>query len=263
MNRNELTDITYHVGANEGCDHAVLLACAIAESEGNERAARWAYAGNNRTSVCEPLAENKQYDDLQVEINTITSHGSSDISFGLCQQTYRWSVEWLEWNRGWDARAVCDFRILYYTPEYALATAARLLRRYYANTGNRLESLYRYNKPNGDPVDSVKHNYQRALAEATVLVAAYDPEEIIPEPPTPPEQTEDMGMVPEQIWEYIWHAGAAGVSYSPDYGIVKFWKEHYRELGSVISPEVVGEDGSIYQSFAHGIIHWTDHAEII
>jgi hypothetical protein len=55
----------------------------------------------------------------------------------------------------------------------------------------------------------------------------------------------------------LWNAAGAGAPFNSSLGIVAFWKDHWKELGSPVGGEHHATDGNVYQAFAHGIIKWT------
>lgn len=58
----------------------------------------------------------------------------------------------------------------------------------------------------------------------------------------------------------LWKAVRTDVDYNPDAGFVKYWRDHWKELGSPVGPEHPGGDGTTYQAFTRGILHWTGSA---
>lgn len=54
----------------------------------------------------------------------------------------------------------------------------------------------------------------------------------------------------------LWNAFRNDIPFDPNFGIVKYWIQNYKELGSPVGPE--HPDGkNIYQAFANAIVRWT------
>jgi hypothetical protein len=79
------------------------------------------------------------------------------------------------------------------------------------------------------------------------------------------------GMTAEEAEEEAWRdlfLAAGGprdraIVYAPHLGIVKYWREHHRELGSAVGPERPAGDGSVvYQAFALAVVKWTPDAGV-
>jgi hypothetical protein len=145
----------------------LLLALCKAESNLDPEAERWRSAGE--TAAARLLITRRDMAGLQRLIDRIVADGSSDISFGLCQQTYRWSYEWQVWQQGWDAEAVYACRHLYFDPAWALEVAASKLKELEVNYP--IDWLCRYNKPNGQVTQAVRTNYLNAYNWAANYLA--------------------------------------------------------------------------------------------
>lgn len=55
----------------------------------------------------------------------------------------------------------------------------------------------------------------------------------------------------------LWTAVRADVPYNPDAGIVKYWQQHWKDLGSPVGQEHPGNDGNTYQAFTRSMVRWT------
>jgi hypothetical protein len=55
--------------------------------------------------------------------------------------------------------------------------------------------------------------------------------------------------------EDLWKAAGANAPYNLALGIVLFWRDHWKELGSPVGPEH-GDGANVYQAFTRGIIRW-------
>ncbi len=54
----------------------------------------------------------------------------------------------------------------------------------------------------------------------------------------------------------LWNAAGAGAPFNTTFGIVVFWTNHYKELGSPVGPEHVVGAGMAFQAFSRGIVKW-------
>jgi len=60
----------------------------------------------------------------------------------------------------------------------------------------------------------------------------------------------------DEALEDLWNAAGAGVPFNTAFGIVAFWKSHWKELGSPVGGEHDGGGGMRFQAFSRGIIKW-------
>jgi hypothetical protein len=58
----------------------------------------------------------------------------------------------------------------------------------------------------------------------------------------------------------LWTAVRTDVPYNTDAAIVKYWRDHWKELGSPVGPERRGDNGTSYQAFTRGLARWTGSA---
>lgn len=167
-----ITECIQQAGAKSISPRA-LLALLLAESGLRWNSARYAYTQNNQTINLTKQAEDaiSRRDDetLKVILDEITVAGSTDISFGVGQQTVRWADEG---DHTQSIENVLYIRDLYFDPVYAIKVAAKKLQGYLFTYGDELEALCRYNKPfipgNKNPN---RQNYINGLASAESLLA--------------------------------------------------------------------------------------------
>ncbi len=57
----------------------------------------------------------------------------------------------------------------------------------------------------------------------------------------------------------LWFAVNHQIPFDPDAGLVKYWKQHWKDLGSPVGPEHGGNDGNVYQAFTRGMLRWTSN----
>ena len=178
-------------------------------------------------------------------------HQWPDVSGGGFQQTVAFSDELeakgLDWHAYPGAAVTEEILQRYYDPDYATHVAARKLRallRCPDVNGDHLLALYRYNKPNGTPSADVQQNYQDGLQAADDFLATLDTT----------EHREDA--MPEETLIDLWQAVRPDIPFDLGLGIVQFWKQHWKELGSPVGPERKGPDGNTYQAFTRGILRW-------
>ena len=55
----------------------------------------------------------------------------------------------------------------------------------------------------------------------------------------------------------LWNAVRSDVSYNLEAGFVKYWRDHWKDLGSPVGPERPSDNGTAYQAFTRGIARWT------
>jgi hypothetical protein len=173
-----------------------------------------------------------------------------DVSFGLWQQTVRWSREYADWCQanghlpgafpGHDV--IARIGAFYTDPEYAGRKAAPQLATYWRQERDPLNCLCRYNKPNLDPfLNPNRANYQRGLNEARRLL-------------TVPED----GMLSEAALSDLWKAvrGAKAPPMNTGVAIVKKWMSDPYRYGSPLGPERPQPDGSAVQMFTIRGLRW-------
>lgn len=57
--------------------------------------------------------------------------------------------------------------------------------------------------------------------------------------------------------EDLWTAVRSDIPFDPTLGIVNFWRQHWKELGSPVGPEHPDPDGNVYQAFTRAMVRWT------
>lgn len=101
------------------------------------------------------------------------------------------------------------------------------------------------------------HQHQTAPVFTRYAEAARDAADDDDEQPAGPmtaEQAEDAA------WSDLFLAASAvdrPAVYGLDLGIVKFWRENHRDLGSAVGPERHAATGEVFQAFACAIVKWT------
>jgi hypothetical protein len=215
--QHDISDVLNAVGAQHGIPPRLLVALAIAESELNELA--WRDTGGN------------------------------DRSAGLFQQTIRWAPIGDQTHSA--ANIAYVRRVL--TTDIPLATdiAARQLAAHWQRYGpDAVAVLARYNKPATGlpPTDPRYRRYVQSWAES----AQYAHE-------APPGQGQkENAMPPDAVLRDLWKAAAPGLVYDRALGICQWWSAGgYREVGSPVGPEHLADDGSPWQAFSRGLVHWT------
>jgi hypothetical protein len=103
------------------------------------------------------------------------THYWPDVSFGIFQQTVRWSREYVAvgFHGEWPGRPFVQFiEDRYRDPEYAAAVAVPQLRAYWSKEQDALNALCRYNAPGIDPAQNPNRaNYQRGLDRADAMLS--------------------------------------------------------------------------------------------
>jgi hypothetical protein len=141
----------------------LLLALCIAESECNPRAERW---GRHNDAALTAIAADDM-EDLEHTIALINVETPGDISFGITQQTWRWSGEYDGTNR---PRSILAFRDKYFDIKHALEVAAKRIKPF-LNLGDLVQTLCRYNKPNATPTPATVKRYSDSLRRAVKIIA--------------------------------------------------------------------------------------------
>lgn len=61
----------------------------------------------------------------------------------------------------------------------------------------------------------------------------------------------------DEALQDLWKAVRPDVAYNPEAAIVRYWRDHWKELGAPLAPEHPGDNGTSYQAFTRGIARWT------
>jgi hypothetical protein len=167
-----------------------------------------------------------------------------DVSFGPYQQTVRWA-------RVGDGSPTPENIALVrerYTQDFDSATdaAARQLVAPWRAHADPVETLCRYNKPaTGLPATDPRRARYRAAWERS---AAYEA----------PEPQKEVCPMPDEVAIDLWNAAVPGIAFDRALGIANWWAEGgYRQVGSPVGPERLAADGSPWQAFTRGVVHWT------
>jgi hypothetical protein len=152
-----------------GIPRRVLLGLLYAESGLKQFSTRAAYRNQdgsytNLTNTFNSGVANRDYAVVASVLDEVVQHGSNDVSFGVGQQTVRWSDEG---DHTHSVENVLYIRNLYFNPAYAIEVAGRKIAGYWRTYGDDLEALCRYNKPNipGEQ-NGNRANYIRGLESA-------------------------------------------------------------------------------------------------
>ena len=151
----------------------LLLALLFAESGLKWDSTRFAYRKDGKTTNLSVQAVNaindKNYDLLNRIIQEINENESTDISFGVGQQTVRWADEG---DHVQTVENVMKLRDLYLDVPHAIATASKKIKTYYDKYGDELEALCRYNKPKlaGKDNPVARAHYEKALTAVADLL---------------------------------------------------------------------------------------------
>lgn len=123
---------------------------------------------------------------LQAILDRCEAIPTHDISFGPCHQTWRWSDEYQMTNgQPYDLDAILAFRALYISDHgHALRVAAGRVAPFWRTYGpDKVETLSRYNKPDGTATASVRLRYANMLELARQQLGEPEPEpEPVPDP---------------------------------------------------------------------------------
>lgn len=174
-NKNDLINAANRKSDELQIPRRVLLALLVAESGFNPTSARFAYRNDSGTytvltSSANSAIQNRDIDALRGILAEISNRGSTDISFGIGQQTVRWADEG---DHTQSAENVLYIRHLYFDPLYAIGVAGRKVASYWNTYRDDIEALSRYNKPTipstSNPVAVA--NYKRGLTQADEMLA--------------------------------------------------------------------------------------------
>jgi hypothetical protein len=200
-----------------GLPRDLLLGLCYAESgDGLQSFDRW-----HRWSV-EALncIANQDRAGLESILDRCEAVPTNDISFGPCHQTWRWSDEFN--GDPYDLQAILEFRKKYIEDHgYALRVAAGRVAPFWGTYGpDKVETLSRYNKPDGTATASVRLRYQNMLTLAAQQLGVSEPQ---PEPPPAPTETvyesypdpEPAGVFPVTPLGVIFHGSRSGKAGNP------------------------------------------------
>jgi hypothetical protein len=176
--KQDIIDGAIAVADEVGLPRDLMLALCLAESgEGLQSFERWS-AWTYDAQLC---IANRDRAGLQTILDRIAGSSSNDISFGPCHQTWRWSPEYN--GHSYDLQAILEMRKKYIQDHgYALRVARDQLASLWARYGpDKVETLSRYNKPDGLALGPVRARYAQMMTLAPSLLPAA-PEQ----PPLPP-----------------------------------------------------------------------------
>ena len=162
---------TIRAAQRQGVPPLLLLALAIAESNLNPRAERW-YRYTAEAKAAIGAGDRRRLLSLMARIEL---ERPGDISFGLCQPTWKWRDpdEFAGAGPG-DLDALLAYRERYFDPAYALARGARRIAGFWHRYApDVLETLCRYNKPALSQWENpAVDNYRRGIREANYELSA-------------------------------------------------------------------------------------------
>lgn len=173
----DIVDGAIVVADEAGLPRDLMLGLCYAEcGEGLQSFDRWF----TWTSQALDAIARRDQQSIQGILDTIAAAGTNDISFGPCHQTWRWSQEYN--GLPYDARSILEFRKLYIQDHgHALRVARDQIARYWARYApDKVETLSRYNKPDGSALAGVRARYAQMLALARETLGTSEPE---PAPP--------------------------------------------------------------------------------
>jgi hypothetical protein len=179
---------------------------------------------------------------LQAILEQIAAAGTNDISFGPCHQTWRWSPEYN--GNPYDLQAILEMRKRYIQDHgYALRVARDQLAGLWAKYGpDKVETLARYNKPDGSATASVRKRYADMLALAPSLLPAAPEPAPAPAPPSPsgvvfedyrdPEPAGTFAAMPRGVILHGSRSGKAGNPQAAEYlGTARYEQSNTAGLG--------------------------------
>lgn len=156
-----ILDLIQQKADEHGVSRRLALALAWAESEFNAEAERW--------GGYQP----RQWGGEAQVLDILKQAGSYDISFGLFQQTWRWSDAYLRTGvqgdgLAWSLPHILSFRAEMLVPEVACDDALPKLRRLSEHWGDDLLVLCAWNRPSNphSVAPGVLRRYQQGLEEA-------------------------------------------------------------------------------------------------
>ena len=173
--REAIVAETISAARRQGIPPLLLLALAIAESNLNPRAERWyRYTAEARAAIA--AGDRPRLLNLMARIEL---ERPGDISFGLCQPTWKWRDRDEFPGAGPnDLDALLAYRERYFEPAYALARGARRVAPFWNQHGEVLEALCRYNKPALPSWQNpAVQNYRRGIREARNELSAISSQE--------------------------------------------------------------------------------------
>lgn len=139
---------------------------------------------------------------------------TNDISFGPCHQTWRWSPEYN--GNPYDLQAILEFRVKYIQDHgHALRVARDQIARLWATHGpDKVETLCRYNKPDGTASGAVRQRYANMLVLAAQQLGTPTPStgDVVYENFRDPAPAGRFGRTPKGI---ILHGSRSGIAGNP------------------------------------------------
>lgn len=170
--RDEIIATVQAVADEYGLPRDLMLGLCMAESgEGLQSFERW----NRWTTEAQTYIDQQNKDGLRDILQRCAAIPTNDISFGPAHQTWRWSPEYD--GRPYDLDAILGFRKLYIEdPAHAVRTAADQIKRFWDTHGpDKVETLARYNKPDGSAFASVRQRYADMLVKAQGMIGTPTP----------------------------------------------------------------------------------------
>lgn len=169
--RERIVRAAISVANDAGQPPLLLLALAVAESDLDPRAERWA----GRTGEAKAAIAAGDLVGLRRVLELVERERPGDVSFGLCQPTWKWrDPDEFPGAAADDLYAILAYRERYFDPVYALRRGARRLAPYWRRyRPDVLATLSRYNKPALDLADNPNLAvYRRGIARATAILKA-------------------------------------------------------------------------------------------
>lgn len=191
-----------------------LVGLLSAESGFKWNSARYAYridtdSYKNLTNEAESAIASADFGALERILLTITNAGSTDISFGVGQQTVRWADEG---DHTQTVKNVLYIRSKYFDVPFAVDRAAAKISPYIRQYGNDLEALCRYNKPLLEGAKNPNRSkYERGLAKADEILSSLEGTMIVEQKLTT-HSTEPFTATPKG---FILHGSRSGVAGRP------------------------------------------------
>lgn len=169
----DVLEIVKNAADTNGISRRLLTALLIAESGFKWNSARYAFRNadgsyTNLTADAEDAISRGDFATLSAILDRITNAGSTDISFGVGQQTVRWADDG---DHTHSVKNVLFIRDRYFDVPYAVSVAAKKLATYAKSFGDGIEALCRYNKPTlPSEQNPNRPKYEKGLAEADKLL---------------------------------------------------------------------------------------------